>query len=150
RRIRLWCSGDRAGHLLAGELAAVQGRARLDKLDGRHVAAGERPASRFGNFWRIPRASVRPEQRPATVHCAGCRPKRQFGFSAARGGALVSEIALDERSPATRKLACASVRASKDVREDSQIIQEKEAHFHDEWARSTPLDKINVREAFEA
>lgn len=29
-------------------------------------------------------------------------------------------------------------------------VQSKEAHFHDEWAHSTPLEKITVREAFES
>lgn len=33
---------------------------------------------------------------------------------------------------------------------ETQSIHEKEARFHDEWAQSTPLDQINVREAFEA
>lgn len=29
-------------------------------------------------------------------------------------------------------------------------VHQKEAHFHDQWAASTPLDSINVYEAFEA
>src|SRR5689334_7334403 len=29
-------------------------------------------------------------------------------------------------------------------------VHAKEARFHDEWAQSTPLDQIHVREAFEA
>ncbi len=31
-----------------------------------------------------------------------------------------------------------------------QGVHQKEADFHDQWAASTPLDKISVREAFEA
>jgi 2-polyprenyl-3-methyl-5-hydroxy-6-metoxy-1,4-benzoquinol methylase len=33
---------------------------------------------------------------------------------------------------------------------DQQHIHEAEARFHDEWARSVPLEKISVYEAFEA
>jgi len=34
--------------------------------------------------------------------------------------------------------------------QDKSAVHEKEAQFHDEWANSTPLEKISVREAFEA
>lgn len=33
---------------------------------------------------------------------------------------------------------------------DAERVLSAEAEFHDEWAASTPIDKINVREAFEA
>jgi len=33
---------------------------------------------------------------------------------------------------------------------DAEQVLSAEAEFHDEWAASTPIDKINVREAFEA
>ena len=33
---------------------------------------------------------------------------------------------------------------------DSLVIHDKESAFHDQWALSTPLDQIAVREAFEA
>jgi 2-polyprenyl-3-methyl-5-hydroxy-6-metoxy-1,4-benzoquinol methylase len=32
----------------------------------------------------------------------------------------------------------------------TETVHQKEADFHDQWAVSTPLEKINVREAFEA